>query len=242
MACLARCAYSLAQVHVDLATSPEAMSHPRVARRYEGEVAAIARRELLIVQRRATLIRLLREGARLSALLPFPVQSWLLRARDLDKHEDRSTGWLWLNVALAVLAAGIALASSALGVLFGHSLGWGWLSLPLEVAGGIAYHAALSFERGPHRFVRRVWQAQIAALFLAGVPLTLWASTRHAPFAAAVASLGWLILAAAFVAGLYGFEAVIARSVVGAALVEPVSPERANDLAARLTSSGADRS
>jgi len=189
MACLARCAYSLAQVHVDLATSPEAMSHPRVARRYEGEVAAIARRELLIVQRRATLIRLLREGARLSALLPFPVQSWLLRARDLDKHEDRSTGWLWLNVALAVLAAGIALASSALGVLFGHSLGWGWLSLPLEVAGGIAYHAALSFERGPHRFVRRVWRAQIAALFLAGVPLTLWASTRHAPFAAAPGSM-----------------------------------------------------
>jgi hypothetical protein len=217
MASLIQGADALARVHLDLVTAPDPSAHASCARRYEDEVRAIAAAELRVVRRRAALIRALREGGRLSAMLPFPIQSWLLRAPDLERQEDRTTGWLWLNLALASAAAGCTLA----GTLLPSIVAFAWaraLSLPLELGGGIAYHAALSFARGPHRWVRRVWEIQIAALFAVAAILTPWGSLAHGDLAASLVALWWLVLSAAFVAGLYGFEWIVRRTVTEAAL------------------------
>jgi hypothetical protein len=214
MACLVQCADALARAHLDLLR--DRAKAARIARRYEEEAHAIAGAELAVVRSRARLIRVLREGGRLSALLPFPIQGWLLRAPDLDPSADRSTGWLWLNLALATGAAACTLLAGV------YAPGWvRWPSVALEIGGGVAYHAALSFDRGPHRWVRRVWEVQIAALFGAGVLLTpwaRWASGDVGGIVGAVAALWWLVLSVAFVAGLYGFEALVSRAVAHAAL------------------------
>jgi hypothetical protein len=81
----------------------------------------------------------------------------------------------------------------------------------MEVAGGVAYHAALAFEGGPHRRVRRIWEVQIAALFVAGVGLAAWESVRRGQIVWDAAALQWLILAGAFAVGLYAFERLVSR-------------------------------
>jgi len=52
---------------------------------------------------------------------------------------------------------------------------------------------------------------QIVALFFSGVGLKAWASHRRGELVLDVAALQWLILAAAFVVGLYAFERVVSR-------------------------------
>lgn len=204
-----RPAHSLAPVLRDAALSElEAQASP--ALRYELEVEGIRRREVAIVRMRGRLIRGLREAIRVSSMLPFPVQSWLLSAEDLDRRGDRPSFWLWLNIAAALGAAGVALGGSALAVR-GYPMG-AWMALgalPLEAAGGVVYHAALAFDPGPHRHVRRVWQAQIAGVFVGGVALTGLASFAAGRLDQPLGALWWLLLAGAFVGGLYVFERIV---------------------------------
>jgi hypothetical protein len=209
MACLARCALSLARVHCDLASGANAST----AGRYDLEASDITRREVAIIRSRAQIVGLLREIVRVSALLPFPIQSWWLRAPDRDRRLDRFSLWFFLNVGTAAAAFAVAIGGSVLGYL-GHSrMGWmAWAAVPFEVAGGIAYHSALAFEGGRHRLTRRAWEVQIAALFAAGLACT-------ARWSLSVATFWWLILAAAFVVGLYAFERVVVRWFARANLV-----------------------
>jgi 2-polyprenyl-6-methoxyphenol hydroxylase-like FAD-dependent oxidoreductase len=209
MACLARSAHSLARIHCDWIAGEE--RDP--ARRYDSEVAAIRRRELGIVQARAQLIASLREVVRVSALLPFPIQSWWLSAEDLDRREDRPSLWFWLAAATA--SASVALA---LGTPWAEELGYArlaprwlpWTALLFAVGGGAAYHAALAWESGPHRYVRRVWQLAISAALVAGVALTISASWSAGHLTSWLASLAWLILGGGFLAGVYAFEWALA--------------------------------
>ena len=218
-----RPAHSLAPVRRRAALAElEAQASP--ALRYELEVEAIRRREVKIVRMRGRLIRGLREAIRVSSMLPFPVQSWLLSAEDLDRRGDHPSFWLWLNIAAALGAAGVALGGSALAAR-GHPVA-AWLALgalPLEAAGGVVYHAALAFDPGPHRHVRRVWQAQIAGLFIAGAALTGLASSAAGRLTQPIAALWWLLLAGAFVGGLYTFERIVDGWFTRAGL-DPVGP------------------
>ena len=188
--------------------------HLDLTHRYTHEVNAIRAREVGIVAMRARLVRAARELARISAMLPFPLQSTLLHAPELAHASDRMSPLALINAALALMAGSIAIggsiAASALSLL----------ALPLELAGGVAFHAALALDPGPHRWVRRVWQTQIALTFLVGVPLAVRAGLAdHLVDAAALASW-WLTLAAAFVAGLYGFERFASGVLERAALDE----------------------
>jgi hypothetical protein len=199
MACLARCAHALARVHCDLALGGDADA---LALRYDREAGEIARRELSVVAARGRLVRGLREFARLSALLPFPIQSWWLSARDAESPPDHASFGLWLNVGLALAAA-----ATLAGVPLGEPR-IAWASLPLELAGGVAYHAALELESGPHRWVRRVWQVQIAAVLVAGVAFAARTSMASGRLEHPLAAAWWFVLAIPFVAGLYLLEAL----------------------------------
>ena len=202
MSCLAQSALSLARAHVELSTGGDAAE---LAQRYDLEVAGIVIRELTIVRSRARLVRTLREIVRVSALLPFPIQSWWLRVTERVRPRDRLSIWFWLNFGVAAAVFAVAIGGS----LVSHPIAWA--AVPLALGGGVVYHAALAFEGGPHRWVRRVWELQIAALFVVGVGIVLERRLATGAFHLGPEPLWWLILAAAFVAGLYLFELWVVR-------------------------------
>lgn len=190
MACLARCGRVLARMHAEGDMS---------IARYDEAAREIRERELSIVRARGRLLRAAREVARVSALMPFPIQSWLLAAPDLDTRESAFTIGLFFNLVLAIAAGALAFTP------------WPYLAIPVQIVGGAAFHTAITLEPGPHRWVRRIWQLQIAALFFIGVGLTASRGLSNVTIA-----LWWLVLAIAFVVGLYGFEFVYARTVARA--------------------------
>lgn len=173
-------------------------------RRYDLEASAIKASEIAVVSTRARLVRVLRELIRVSSLLPFPIQSWWLRAPDRDVGTDHWSLGLFGNIALSLgaLASSIGAIRSPLVLV---------LALAMQIAGGVAYHAVLDFERGPHRRVRRIWEVQIALAMAGGVYLAV---ARRIYLAAA----WWFLLGLAFVVGLYLFERYLATSFERAAL------------------------
>lgn len=196
MASLAACADALARAHATGALDG-----------YEEEVQEIVRRELAIVRARGQLIRGLRELVRVSSLLPFPIQSWWLSAARDPEPDTLSAGALW-NGAVALAAV----ATAALGLL--HP--WlALLALPIELAGGVAYRWTMTLEPGPHRYLRRIWEVQIALLAAMGVAAVALGR------ASVLAAAGWWVLGLAFAIGLYVFERLVARRLDGADVSPP---------------------
>ena len=193
MACLASCAHALARAHESGQLDA-----------YEGAVARIVREELSVVRGRARLVRGLRELVRISSMLPFPIQSWWLSAARPRVADALSPGAYFNLViaaaALAVLASGVLSAWLAA------------LSFPIELAGGFAYRWTLALEPGPHRYVRRIWEVQIALVLMGGVVLAL-ARLVHP-----VAAAAWWLLGLTFVLGIYAFEGTVGRSLSRAQL------------------------
>lgn len=186
MACLASSAHALARVHATRAFGD-----------YDAAVAGIVAREVAVVRSRARVVRSLRELIRLSSLLPFPIQSWWLSAAH-DPEPDKMSAGTYFNAVVAIAAT----ATIALGFL---SPALSLLSLPVQLCGGIAYRWTLDLEAGPHRYLRRIWEVQIAVVAIAGAVLA-----ARGIMAWPVAGL-WMLLGVAFALGIYAFEAVIAR-------------------------------
>jgi hypothetical protein len=230
MACLARCTDALAQRHVSIATAllgaDAAPLHPGAPTRvgattgeiasvvsdamfdYEHDVDRAIQDELRVVRARAALIAGVREFVRVSALVPFPMQSWFLSIPAHDAAPParwRPSPGTAFNVALAVLALSVAFLEV-------------WTpSFLLELAGGFAYRASVTFEPAQQRSHRRVWQAHGAALLFVGVALCAHASwTAHALTQPRLA-IWWFVLALPFIAGMYGFEALGRRFFARAA-------------------------
>ena len=223
MACLTQCVRSLAHVHCDLVAAarrdraPAATrdSHARrtaILHRYDVEAASIKGREMAVVRARGRLVRVVREIVRVSALVPFPLQTWLLSAKEIDPRPDGPSRAFLLNAALALAAAALGLGGPALATL-GHPEG-AWLvpiALVVQALGGVAYQAVHTLDRGPHRWVRAAWRAQTVVLFLVGAPLAVFAYRRAGIALGLLAATTWLVLAAMFVVGLYLYERVVAR-------------------------------
>lgn len=170
------------------------------AARYDREVSAIVQRELGVVAARAQLIRGLREFFRVSALLPFPLQSWFLSVPDAEDAPDAPSSGLVLNALVAIAAAAAILAGTRFGSVFA-------VALALEAAGGLVFRATTTFEVGPHRLVRGVWQAQFLLFF--GVALVAGLGVPGVGLVTRLALVtAWAWLAAAFVGGIYVFEVV----------------------------------
>jgi 2-polyprenyl-6-methoxyphenol hydroxylase-like FAD-dependent oxidoreductase len=195
MACLASCAHALAQVHAT-----------RRFDEYDKEVRAIVARELGIVRARASAVKIVRELIRISSLLPFPLQSWWLSAAR-EPEPDRLSPGAGFNMALS---SGVFVL-----VLLGLLSPWlALLSFPAQLLGGVAYRWALDLEPGPHRYLRRIWEVQIALVAILGVALfvtglVIW-----------FAVLFWWFLGLSFVLGIYVFEGFIARRLLSAKLDE----------------------
>jgi hypothetical protein len=191
MACLASCAHALARAH--------ASGH---LDEYDRDVAEIVRREVAIVRARAQVVRGLRELVRVSSLLPFPIQSWWLSAAR-DPEPDRASPSAGFNLLVASVAGLLAAA-------YLLRPGLALLAFPVQATGGIVYRWTLRLEPGPHRYVRRIWEAQMAILLV--VALGLAATKRGSP----LVPLAWWMLGAAFAAGIYLFEWLVGRRLATA--------------------------
>jgi len=210
MACLAACADALARAHVDLVSG--AADAPAAVAAYEAEVAATRRAELRVVDARARLVRIAREVVRVSALLPFPIQAWLLSVPEPDAPFEGISAGLALNAFLAVAAAACAAAGLApLPALAPFAAPLLAAALGLEGLGGIAYNAVRGYEPGGKPAVRALWRFQIALALLGGVLLTAMTSLAAGRLARPHAALAWLGLGLAFVLGLYVADALDRR-------------------------------
>ena len=193
MACLASCANALTT----------AVSTSRLDD-YEPAAFRIVKRELGVVRSRAQLVHLLRELVRVSSMLPFPLQAWWLSAAREPLPDSLSPSG-WFNALIATVATSLL----ALGLIAPPLAS---LSLVAQLAGGVAYRWTIQLEPGPHRWVRRVWEVQLA-LVLGGT--VVLAALGRVPF---VAIGAFWALGAAFVMGIYLFEGVVQRRLVRARL------------------------
>ena len=133
----------------------------------------------------------------MSALLPFPIQAWWLSAAR-EPAPDALSPSAYFNMAIAASVLGLL----ALGLV---SPWLALLSLPAQIAGGFAYRWTLQLEPGPHRYLRRIWEIQVALVLVAGVGLVVVG--RASILMAGV----WWILGAAFAGGIYVYEGTIGR-------------------------------
>jgi hypothetical protein len=174
------------------------------ALRYEREVAAVRRAELVVVEARARLVRGAREFVRVSSALPFPIQTWFLSLPERARGPTRWSLAAFVNLALATLAAGAALGGLLLATIVDLRFAWMWAAaLPVQAAGGAAYAAARSIEGGPQRLTRAVWRNQILALAVGGAAILF---VGRGMLLRMLAATSWFVLALPFVAGLYVFE------------------------------------
>jgi hypothetical protein len=227
MACLAACVHSLAQAHCDLAVLARTDLPPpaqrqrqaELAERYEAEARGVKERELATVEARARLVAVVRELTRVSALVPFPVQSRFLSAPDREAPSEGSRRGVFLNAALALTAALLALGGPALALRGIPHAGWlAVAALPVQGAGGVAYHAVHTLEHGSHALVRTAWRAQTVLLFILGLPLSILAARLASGWLGVFAASAWLVLAAMFVVGLYVYERLVIRWLARAKL------------------------
>ncbi len=195
MACMAACVLSLARVHLDLVAGAA-----DAAPRYDREAAAIRRQELAVVRARARLVRGACEFARVSALVPFPLQTWLLSLPAHDRRGGRVTAGVALNVGIAAVATVLAVAGGTR---------W-WAALALEAVGGFLYRATGELE-GENSLVRTVWRTQIAALLVGGVTCAVVATMHAGGPTEVIAAVTWFLFGIAFVVGLEAFDGISRR-------------------------------
>lgn len=190
------------------------------ARRYDVEADEVKQSELGIVRARARLIALVRELVRVSALLPFPIQSWFLSAPERPESQPEpgsvSRRGVLLNAGLAFLATALCLGGPALEAIGVRGAAWlAALSLLVQAVGGVAYHAVYTLAAGAHHPLRSVWRIQTLVLFAGGIPLAVVTSQSTTDLVRLFAASAWLVLAAMFVIGLYAYERVVARWLTG---------------------------
>jgi hypothetical protein len=205
MACLTACVHSLARVQCELSRLDGLPQANALLDRYDAEVRQIRDREVRTVNARARVIRLAREFARVSAMLPFPLQTWLVNAEQ-PAWEGKATPGLVANMIVAVFAAATAL----LGMFPGSDVVRLTLAaVALQAAGGALYAAALTWKPSPDPGLRSVWLIQMSVLMTVGPAQTLAAFIRHGRFAA-FPLIFWFILGLAFAAGLFVTDRIVA--------------------------------
>ena len=182
--------------------------------RYELRSAQIREEELRVVTARSRLIRGAREFARISAILPFPIQTWLLSVRSDQGSSDSPNP---LNLSLAFVAAVRALIGPPLSLIDPGLMVLWWLAFPVQVVGGFVYRASLTLDASGEGSARRVWIGQIAAVAVVGVLTALVVRATTDQWLGR-SMFTWLVLGFSFIPGIYLFEALDRRWFTAARL------------------------
>jgi hypothetical protein len=227
MASLACCAQALAEEHAAMARRLGEGGDAGLAQAadaYQRRVTQVVARELGIVKARSRLIQGTREFIRLSALLPFPMQTWFLSVPD-ESVAWRVTPAVVLNGLVAL--GGLVLATAA--PLVAPALADGWperlaigggmyaATALFQMAGGVLYRHTRNVDLGAAATAKWVWLLQMLGLILGGVGITLtsmWRAWGMQP----VPAFAWLGFGIFFAVGILLYEALERRWWGGAQL------------------------
>lgn len=209
-ASLARCTASLAEVlqGFEPADAAESVSA------YSTSVADVREREIEVVAGRGRAIRVAREFAKVSALLPFPMQSWLL-SLDRDDGEPRWTADAFVGAALAAAGGSAAVAGGLVWGPVGAALVA--LAVSLHALGGAAFLLARTWEPRPNALLVGAWRAEIGLMTLGGPAL---AAIQHSVLSwgqVGYLATMWFVMGVCFALGLVLTRAVRARILGNAA-------------------------
>ena len=209
MAALMACVDQLASVHADLDRYADGTRDLASAvLRYDNAVAAIRKREVATVESRARAVRVARELVRVSAMAPFPIQTWLLSVRSAPRNvpAGRQMGAsLAITVVLVALAATRAVMSPLIGVV-------GLLCVPIQIGAGALYRSDLASPRRPNPAMALVCRFQVVALMIAGLVIAVANPFASGWWIRSGAAVGWWVLGLVFVAGMYLYEELAGRS------------------------------
>jgi hypothetical protein len=205
MAALLKSVSSLASAHLNLLRSPSTVE--KIAFDYDKAVGKIVEEELNIVRARAKLVRGLKEFFRISAILPFPIQSWFLSHEDRAEKWEALSSWRVINFICAVSAFCIAFGKND-----AHSIGWMMLlGLFSQTLGGFLYRATLEYERPPFRTLKSIWAIQISAWFITGTYKMLSEPSKSFGSSEMLYGTIWWFGGIFFIFGIYAFEFLSTR-------------------------------
>lgn len=174
--------------------------------RYNVLARRIRNEELKVVNARSMLVRGAREFVRVSAMLPFPLQTWFLTARASGTPGSAPARGGPLNPAIALIAGLMALVAPVAALFEQSWMVLWWAALPVQAIGGFVYRASLVLDQQGATPARRVWIVQIAAVMVGGVATTLISSLSMGALTQLRAALSWLVLGLVFIPGMYLFE------------------------------------
>jgi hypothetical protein len=183
----------------------EAIADP--IRRYEWRGARVRDEELRVVSARSRLIRGAREFARISSMLPFPIQTWLLSIRS---EQETSSGPSPLNATVAATAAMLALLGPLLSLANPALMLLWWAALPVQALGGFLYRASLRLDPPGAHAAKRAWIIQITIIAAVGTMTAVGIRIGFGEWITRSAA-SWLVLGLSFIPGMYLFEAIERR-------------------------------
>jgi len=196
MAALCRGARELAEGLVAWLDGPPVES---IAARYQAAVERIAEDELEVVAARGRLIRGTRELARISAMLPFPMQTWLLSVPEPERSPPVLTDGAVLNLLLAALALVVASVAPTLGVAALAAYGF---AAVLHLLGGLLYRQTGNLDPVGAPAAKVIWRGQMLGHMAAGIA---WPALG-AGWTAWLPAAAWFALGVAFAVGIVIYE------------------------------------
>lgn len=215
MTAMIKCAYQLSEVHFSIfdRLALQESTYPldqfkSMADDYQVQSGLIAKKEIKIVSSRASLVRGLREFNRISAMLPFPIQSWLLGYESNFSGKSLNSAHFFLNL----LFAGAASASLFAAFFFilnkelGSALSFFLIGLVLQFIGGFVYRANFTFQNQVHIFIKRIWQIQIVSWMLFGIGILFFQSVEIGSLIGALSATAWWLGGILFAMGLVLFD------------------------------------
>ena len=216
MTAMIKCAYQLSEVLFSIydQLSVHTPVHPSqqlesIANRYQVQSDLIAKKEVKIVSSRASLVKGLRQFIRISAMLPFPIQSWLLGYESNSSGKSLNMAHFFLNLAFA-FSASLCLGASFFLILqdneFWSSLIFIFIGSLLQFMGGFIYRANFTFPNQIHIFIKRIWQIQIVSWMLLGIGIMLFKSIKINSLIGILFTTAWWIGGILFVIGLVLFD------------------------------------
>ncbi len=216
MTAMIKCAYQLSEVlfsmfdQLAFNTSTHSLQQfESIANRYQVQSKLIAKKEIKIVSYRASLVHGLRQFIRISAMLPFPIQSWLLGYETNSSGKSLNIAHFFLNLVFAC-SASLCLGAAFFVILhdneFWSSFIFILIGSLLQFMGGFIYRANFTFPNQIHIFIKRIWQIQIVSWMLFGIGIILFKSIKISSLIGILFTTAWWIGGILFVIGLVLFD------------------------------------
>ncbi len=180
-----------------------------IANHYQVQSELIAKEEIKIVSSRASLVRGLRQFIRINAMLPFPIQSWLLGYESNFSAKSINITHFLLNLLFACCASlsmGAALLLMLNNKEFWSPLTFIIIGFVLQFIGGFIYRANFTFTNQVHIFIKRIWQIQIVSWMLLGIGIILFKIIEISSLIGALLATAWWTGGVFFGIGLVLFD------------------------------------